>query len=148
MDSKISLNNAIDLAKNLATCSLDEFNDAELSLIANAPMSREQVLTALVQEAIDQGEALLDIGTDRDGKSLQFTKEQFEEYMTQLTDIADRLNASVSLIHTRHTFKFGSNTCKDEEPFYYAHILIRRRNVLAQDILESRVAVVGNLSPS
>jgi GTPase len=99
----------------------------------------------LVDSLASTGEALLDIGQNEDGISLEYTKVQFNEYIDAVKKAADSIGADASLIYERNTQKYGSQENPPTEPYYYGHVLVRKRDIPVQDILESRVAVVGNV---
>jgi len=149
------LQQAIALAKNLQSCSLDEFSESDISdKISPKQQTPYQILFQQISDCLAKGEELLDIGTDNNGLSLHLTHSQFESQLSEMQAIGDSLEADITLIHSRRTLKFGSSTTNkpdqilpktEDEPYYYGHVLVRLKNVMVQDIQESRVAVVGNV---
>jgi GTPase len=73
-----------------------------------------------------------------DGNSLDFSKPELDTYIRQLTKAANILGADLSVIHYRQQLKTESNS-------HRAHVLIRKIAIQPFDILEQRIAVVGNV---
>ncbi|KAJ3222548.1 Short integuments 2, mitochondrial [Clydaea vesicula] len=151
------MHNANSLAQQLASASLAEVEDEKLSdgrIIQQQKLKPN--LDTIKKLLLDgNGEILLDVGVDDDGNSLNLSDEDFEHYMNELTNIAHELESEATLLKKRSNIKFrnqGNNSTKenelkttDRDCYNYGHVLIRKRCGKIEDLLEIRVAVVGNV---
>ncbi|KAJ1569776.1 Short integuments 2, mitochondrial [Nowakowskiella sp. JEL0078] len=124
-------------------------------------------IVRLVQGRLDQGngETLFELGLEDDGSSMRLTSEEFEKCKSVLEEAAEKLSAKLTLIHKRHTkqlrttsnseFETVSTSSQPEitktlpqsstSKFEFAHFLIRQIEGQVENILELRIAVVGNV---
>lgn len=116
----------------------------QLSFTTDKDVAYDLVKSRLLE---GKGEVLLDIGVNNEGESLCLDQLKFQNYLNLLTLTADQLNADLSVVYKRSCVKFGSSSnVSNSDGFYYAHCLIRQRcNGKVEDIIEARVAVVGNV---
>jgi GTPase len=92
-----------------------------------------------------QGETLMDLGLEDSGDSMDFTRADWDFALARLKETADKANADCSILMTRNVggdadvgpLKNGDTSCCGK-------ILVRSRPVSINEVIETRVAVVGN----
>ncbi|KAJ3286361.1 Short integuments 2, mitochondrial [Borealophlyctis nickersoniae] len=112
-----------------------------------------------------QGEMIFELGVEEDGSLMEFTSDEYSTALSTIRKGADKLNADVTVLHERHTptlVTTGQGSIEDlavsnndntdsvssqqaQTPYTYAHLLIRRRAGPVEDLMELRIAVVGNV---
>ena len=118
---------------------LDNTTDASATL---------QQLTGLLQARIDEGhgEMLLDLGQEDNGESMGFTKEQWTLALSRVTEAAVTLKSDVRVLLT---YNFGgpeeAETASPRDRSCHGKLLIRQHPATAEDVIETRIAVVGNV---
>ncbi|KIW33710.1 uncharacterized protein PV07_00538 [Cladophialophora immunda] len=118
---------------------LDTSDDAAATL---------QELSGLVQSRIDEGhgEALFDLGLEDSGDSMGFTKEDWDLAMKRINEAAGMLNAAVNVLLTYNVGgdkEARSKTTNDHSS--HGKLLIRQTPATAEEVIETRIAVVGNV---
>ncbi|KAF7731816.1 hypothetical protein EC973_008331 [Apophysomyces ossiformis] len=92
-----------------------------------------------VEEGV--GEMLFEIGLEEDGTPMHLTKEEYGQCLTTLAGVISNFEADYAEID-----KPGEqNAESQEEEGIVSHIMIRKRPKSVEDMLEVRVAVVGNV---
>lgn len=110
--------------------------------------SREKlsaILTALMAEG--RGECLFDIGSERSGDSMGLTKEEYETALERVKNVAKGMGAAVTVLLTRGMGDDEAGEKVEEgkkEEGCGAQVLVRRQPKVIEELLEIRVAVVGN----
>lgn len=118
---------------------LDSSEDAATSL---------QQLTGLLQSRIDEGhgETLFDLGLEDTGDSMAFTKEQWDHALKRLTEAACSLRAAICILLTYNVGGDAEAQTKDpKDPFCHGKLLIRQNPATPEEVIETRIAVVGNV---
>jgi GTPase len=91
------------------------------------------------------GEALIDLGLEDSGDSMDFTKADWEFALSRLRETADKASADCSILMTRNV---GGDVevgpLKDDDKSCCGKILIRRCPASIDEVIETRIAVVGN----
>jgi hypothetical protein len=108
--------------------------------------TRSQLAVVIGDRLIEgNGEALFELGHEDDGKSMMFTKPEWETALDRLYSAAETLNADC---HTLLTYNVGgkeeAENSSNPGRGAVGKIMIRRRPDTAQDVIETRIAVVGN----
>lgn len=91
------------------------------------------------------GEALLDLGLDDNGDSLGFSKENWDTALQRMTKVCDDLKADFKILLTRNVggdVEVGPKDGKDTS--VSGKLIIRRRPQSVDEVIETRIAVVGN----
>ncbi|TPX36155.1 hypothetical protein SmJEL517_g01419 [Synchytrium microbalum] len=129
------------------------------------PEGLEQIKTSLHSRMEEgQGEFVLEIGLDDEGRSLDLTDDEFNQYVDTVSKTCTLLNATVTILHRRHTPLLPTSSTAaiiaaltdvppetpapvtaPPSPYNYAHLLVRQNPGRVEDLLELRVAVVGNV---
>ncbi|KAK5216399.1 hypothetical protein LTR72_010573 [Exophiala xenobiotica] len=118
---------------------VDDSEDASVTL---------QELAGLIQSRIDEGhgETLFDLGLQDSGESMGFTKEQWDLALQRITEAAGMVKAAVKVLLTFNvggTEEAGSKNPKDQS--CHGKLLIRQAPSTAEEVIETRIAVVGNV---
>ena len=107
-----------------------------------------QQLTGLVQSRIDEGhgETLFELGQEDSGDSMGFNMEDWNVALDRLKQAANSLKADVRILLTYNVggLEEASNTnakMKDCQ----GKLLIRQTPETVEDVIETRIAVVGNV---
>ncbi|KAI9889044.1 MAG: hypothetical protein M1814_006047 [Vezdaea aestivalis] len=117
-------------------------------LLLSAEEKSPQDLEAFIKERLNEGsgETLFDLGYEDNGTSMHLTKDEWTVALAQLTQVCSQLNADC---HTLLTYNVGGKEEADSgHPSGAAavgKIMIRSRPESAQEVIEIRIAVVGNV---
>ncbi|KKY25908.1 putative gtp-binding protein [Phaeomoniella chlamydospora] len=118
---------------------LDQSPDSEVSL---------QQLSGLIQSRIDEGhgEALLDLGQEDNGDSMHFSKEQWDIALDRIRTAAGAIRADIRVLLTH---KVGgaeeTDVPNDKVKGAWGKLLVRQAPATVEDVIETRIAVVGNV---
>ncbi|EEP80147.1 conserved hypothetical protein [Uncinocarpus reesii 1704] len=118
---------------------LDDSPDAETTL---------QQLATVVKSRVDegQGETIFDLGQEDNGEWMGFNKEQWDLALRRLQEAAHLYQADCSVLLT---YNVGgpaeAETKSDRIKSAYGKVLIRRVAGTVEDVIETRIAVVGNV---
>ena len=91
------------------------------------------------------GETLFDLGQEDNGESMGFTKEEWDVSLDRIRRAANMLKADCRLLMTRNVGgeeEVGAVSEKDKG--VTGKIMIRQRPETVEDVIETRIAVVGN----
>ncbi|KAA6408425.1 MAG: P-loop containing nucleoside triphosphate hydrolase [Lasallia pustulata] len=118
---------------------LDTSHDAESTL---------QQLTNLLQSRIleGHGETLFDLGQEDNGESMAFSTEQWDVALGRIRRAAGELKADYRILMTRNVAgpeEIESVNEKDKGAM--GKIMIRQTPETVEDVIETRIAVVGNV---
>lgn len=117
---------------------LDTSEDAEYSL---------KELTSVVQKRLleGHGEALFDLGQEDNGDSMAFSSEQWNIALDKMRHAASFLKADCRVLLTRNVGgPEEAETMNPNETAAIGKLLIRQAPETTEDVIETRVAVVGN----
>ena len=117
---------------------LDAGDDAEVTL---------QQLSNLVQSRIleGHGETLFDLGQEDNGESMGFSKEQWDIALDRIRRAGRILQAECRVLMTRNIGgpeESDRESSKDKSAI--GKLLIRQTPETIEDVIETRIAVVGN----
>jgi hypothetical protein len=106
-----------------------------------------QKLVSVVSERLDEGhgEALFEIGFENDGEPMHLVKEEWDVAYGRLQAAARKLNADCQLLLTKNVggdVEASSPTGKDKD--CSGKVLIRQVPATVEEVIETRIAVVGN----
>ena len=107
-----------------------------------------QHLADLVKSRLQEGhgEALFDLGQDENGESMDFTKEQWKMSLGRISQAAASLKADASVLLT---YNVGgvveSDSASEKSKGSYGKLLIRQTPETVENVIETRIAVVGNV---
>lgn len=90
---------------------------------------------------------LFDLGVEDDGKPLGFSKGEWSIALDRLEKGAALLNADCRVLLTRNVGgaeDASSSEVKDKELSCTGKVMIRQTPETVQDVIETRIAVVGN----
>lgn len=92
-----------------------------------------------------RGEALLDLGFEDSGESMNLMKGDWDFALARLQKAADSVRADCKILMTRNVGggdDVGPTGAKDKA--VSGKLIIRRRPEQIDDVIETRIAVVGN----
>jgi GTPase len=105
-------------------------------------------LTTYVQNRLDEGygEMLFDLGFEDNGDTMGFSKENWDFALKRLEDVTDKIKADCRVLMTRNVGtaeeEVGPRDAKDTS--CSGKVMVRRRPQTVDDVIETRIAVVGN----
>jgi GTPase len=107
-----------------------------------------QQLAGLLQTRIDEGhgETLFHLGQEDNGETMGFTKEQWDLALSRLGEAASTLNTDVRVLLTYNVE--GPDEAETQNPkdkSCHGKLLIRQSPATPEEVIETRVAVVGNV---
>ncbi|KAJ1337362.1 GTP-binding protein 1 [Microdochium nivale] len=141
---------------------LDELNldDAEpqaplrdLLLAAAGADKLHAQLAQLIHDRLKEGhgEAVFDIGFENNNQSMRLTKDEYETALARLRVAAEKHKAACNVLLTNHVHGdleavSTAATPKDaKDQHCSAKVLLRQRPVSIENVIETRIAVVGNV---
>ena len=117
---------------------LDSGEDAEVTL---------QQLSEVLQKRIleGNGETLFDLGQEDNGESMAFSKEQWDVALDRIRRAAKILPAECRILMTRNVGGPEEvETVNEKYKSATGKIMIRQEAETPEDVIETRIAVVGN----
>lgn len=105
------------------------------------------VLSGILNGRLDEGngELLFDLGLEDNGDSMNFTKEDWDFAYDRIKHVTHSINADTKLLVTKNV---GGDVEVDnpnpKEKAVTSKMMIRRRPQNIDDVIETRIAVVGN----
>ena len=91
------------------------------------------------------GEALFDLGQEDNGESMQFSREQWDVALDRIRRASSFLRAECRILLTRNIGGPEEAEVKNEkEKGCTAKLLLRQEPETVEDVIETRIAVVGN----
>ncbi|KAI9495855.1 P-loop containing nucleoside triphosphate hydrolase protein [Zychaea mexicana] len=121
----------------------DEFTDTTRTLkekLIHATSDDIQALEHLMSTRLDEGrgETLFEIGVEDDGEKMTLTDDEYQQALITVGKIVEKLDADFSTVEER-----GKHN--QQQQGILATLMIRRRLKTVEDLLEIRIAVVGNV---
>jgi GTPase len=106
-------------------------------------------LSGYIQSRIDEGhgECLFDLGLESNGDSMNLSKPDFQHALARVTEAAKSLKADARVLLTCNV-KEGPEESTIKSPkdtSSHGKLLIRQSPSTAEDVIETRIAVVGNV---
>ncbi|KAL8995517.1 MAG: hypothetical protein Q9188_006785 [Gyalolechia gomerana] len=118
---------------------LDTGEDAEVTL---------QQLSNVLQDRLleGHGEALFDLGQEDNGETMNFSREQWDVALDRIRRAASILRAECRILLTRNVGgQEEAETQNEKDKSCTGKILIRQEPQSIEDVIETRIAVVGNV---
>ncbi|KAK3952234.1 GTP-binding protein 1 [Pseudoneurospora amorphoporcata] len=105
-----------------------------------------QRLADIVSERLDEGhgESVFDIGFENHGESMKLTKDDWEVAYKRLSQAAAKIGADCQLLLTKNLGGHLDGT-PTRDGDVSGKVMIRRRPSAAEEVIETRIAVVGNV---
>ncbi|MCJ1433196.1 hypothetical protein MMC27_002555 [Xylographa pallens] len=124
-----------------------KLKDLLLDTTADADDTLQQLSNVLQSRILEgHGEALFDLGQEDNGESMGFSKEQWDVALDRIRRAATMLKADHRILMTRNVGgdeEVGPVNEKDKSAT--GKIMIRQRPETVEDVIETRIAVVGNV---
>lgn len=94
------------------------------------------------------GEALFDLGLEDSGESMAFSKEDWSVALKKVEEVCEKVQADFKVLMTRNVgeseeVEVGPRDAKDTG--CSGKLILRRRPQSVDDVIETRIAVVGNV---
>ncbi|KAH0547523.1 hypothetical protein FGG08_000248 [Glutinoglossum americanum] len=105
-------------------------------------------LTDILRNRIEEGngETLFELGYENSGESMALTKDEWEAAMERLQAAASTLNAECRVLITRNVGgEYDVETVSEKDKHADGKVMIRRKPDTVEDVIELRIAVVGNV---
>ncbi len=117
---------------------MDTGEDAEVTL---------QQLSKVLQKRMLEGygETLFDLGQEDNGETMAFSKEQWDVALDRIRRAAGILQADCRILMTRNVGGAEEvETPNEKDKSCTGKVMIRQTPETSQDVIETRIAVVGN----
>jgi GTPase len=91
------------------------------------------------------GEVLFDVGMEDSGDSMGFTKDQWEFALERIGVVCEQIKADYKMLMTRNVggdVEVGPRDAKDTG--FSGKMILRQQPQSVDDVIETRIAVVGN----
>lgn len=117
---------------------LDKSNDADESV---------SLLTGFVNGRLEEGhgEALFDLGLEDNGDSMNFDKNDWDFALARLHSVTESLGADCRILMTKNVGGDDEVDVSPKEKACSGKLMIRRRPNSVDNVIETRIAVVGNV---
>lgn len=117
---------------------LDESGDGEVILQQLSDVLQKRLLEG-------HGETLFDVGQEDNGESMSFNKEQWDIALDRIRRAASFLRAECRILLTRNVGGAEeAETINEKDKSATGKLLIRQKPETTEDVIETRIAVVGN----
>lgn len=119
----------------------------DLLLSAPDDDASRQKLADIIGERLDEGhgESVFDIGFENHGESMKLTKEEWELAYKRLSQVAAKIDADCQLLLTKNLGSGDLDGTPTRDGDVSGKVMIRRRPSAAEEVIETRIAVVGNV---
>ncbi|KAF6222292.1 hypothetical protein HO133_001378 [Letharia lupina] len=118
---------------------LDSGEDAEVTLQQLSEVLQKRMLEG-------NGETLFDLGQEDNGESMSFSKEQWDVALDRIRRAAKLLHAECRILMTRNVGGLEEvETVNEKHQSAMGKIMIRQEPETPEDVIETRIAVVGNV---
>lgn len=110
-----------------------------------------QQLSHVLQDRLleGHGETLFDLGREDSGESMAFSREKWDVALDRIRRAASLLKADCRILLTRNIGgSEEADTIDEKEKGAMGKVLIRQAPETIDDVIETRIAVVGNGIPS
>jgi GTPase len=106
-----------------------------------------QQLTGLLQARLDagHGETLFDLGLEDNGDSMAFNKPQWDTALARVVDASHSLKSDVRILLTYNVGGSVEAAKNPKDDACHGKLLIRQTPESPEDVIETRIAVVGNV---
>ena len=117
---------------------LDSGEDAEVTLQQLSEVLQKRMLEG-------NGETLFDLGQEDNGESMSFSKEQWDVALDRIRRAAKVLQAECQILMTRNVGGPEEvEKVNEKDKSSAGKIMIRQEPETPEDVIETRIAVVGN----
>ncbi len=117
---------------------LDTGDDTEVTLRQLSDLLQKRMLEG-------NGETLFDLGQEDNGESMAFSKEQWDVAIDRIRRAAATLQADCRILMTRNVGGAEEvETANEKHRSCTGKIMIRQTPETSEDVIETRIAVVGN----
>ncbi|MCJ1474870.1 hypothetical protein MMC13_003530 [Lambiella insularis] len=142
--AELDILDTLDLSETSAHVRLKELL---LGTTAEAEDTLTQLSNLLQSRVLEgHGETLFDLGQEDNGESMGFSKEQWDVALDRIQRAAAMLKADCRILMTRNVGgaeEVGATNEKDKGAT--AKVMIRQKPDTVEDVIETRIAVVGNV---
>lgn len=116
---------------------LDKTDDADESIA---------ILGGVINGRLEEGhgEALFDLGLEDNGDSMAFTKEDWDFAYERIQQVTNSIGADTKLLMTKNVGGEVEVDVTAKEKDVTGKMIVRRRPQSVDDVIETRIAVVGN----
>ena len=142
--AELDILDSLDLAETSAQVRL---RTLLLDISENSNDTLQQLSDVLQNRILEgNGETLFDLGHEDNGETMSFDKEQWDVALDRLRMAAERLRANCRILLTRNVGGVEeANTLTEKDKSCSGKILIRQAPKTTEDVIETRIAVVGNV---
>ncbi|KAA8901691.1 P-loop containing nucleoside triphosphate hydrolase protein [Sphaerosporella brunnea] len=115
----------------------------ELLLEESAREGLKELLRTRIEEG--RGECLFDVGTENNGESMGLSREEYAAALVAVRAAAKELRAGVTVLMTKNVGEPATDVETTTSNDVSAKVMVRRQPESVDELLEIRVAVVGNV---
>ena len=143
--AELDILDSLDLSETSAHYKL---KDLLLDSGAKAEDSLQQLSNVLQSRILEgHGETLFDLGQEDNGESMGFSKEQWDVALDRLRRAATSLKADCRILVTRNVGGDEIGSLNEKDKSATGKVMIRQKPETVEDVIETRIAVVGNGEP-
>lgn len=141
--AELDILDSLDLAETSNQVRLSELL---LDTSDNADVSLARLKDVLQQRMVEgNGETLFDLGQEDNGESMQFSKEQWDVALDRIRRAGKMLQADCRVLMTRNVGGAEEvDLINEKDKSCAGKVMIRQAPETPEDVIETRIAVVGN----
>ncbi|KUJ10132.1 P-loop containing nucleoside triphosphate hydrolase protein, partial [Mollisia scopiformis] len=140
--AELDILNSLDLADTSSSVRLKEL------LLSNDDDMLVKLVT-LLETRIEEGhgETVFEIGFENNGDSMALTKDEWDMSMKRLREAAKNVRADCQVLLTKHVGgeEEAESAATEKDKECSGKILIRQHPATVEEVIETRIAVVGNV---
>jgi GTPase len=140
--AELDILNALDLSDDSPVVRLKEL------LLTNDEETLAKLVALLeTRLAEGHGEMIFEIGFENNGESMALNKDEWDTAMKRLQAAAIKVRADCQILLTKHVGgeEEAASAAAEKEKECSGKILIRQHPATVEDVIETRIAVVGNV---
>ncbi|KAH8672557.1 P-loop containing nucleoside triphosphate hydrolase protein [Tricladium varicosporioides] len=140
--AELDILNTLDLADTSATVRIKEL------LLSNTEDTLAKLVNVLeLRLAEGHGETVFEVGFENNGDSMALDKDQWDISMKRLNLAAKKVRSDCQVLLTKHVGgeAEAESAANEKEKECNGKILIRQHPATVEDVIETRIAVVGNV---
>ena len=142
--AELDILDTLDLAE---TSTQIRLKDLLLDVSGNGDGTIQQLSEVFQKRMLEgHGETLFDLGQEDNGESMSFTKEQWDVAQDRMRQAARKLQADCRVLMTRNVGgEEEVGPVNEKDTACTGKVMIRRHPETPEDVIETRIAVVGNV---
>lgn len=140
--SELDILNSLDLSDNLPALRLKEL------LLSNDENTFDRLVASIETRLLEgNGETVYEVGFENNSDSMKLSKDEWDAAIKRLRNAASKAHADCQILLTKHVGgeDEAESAAAEKDEDCSGKILIRQHPKTVEDVIETRIAVVGNV---